>query len=224
MANPPGSNEIQYKDFIVADCGRAVTLRFALKGSNNTATFSDSFITAISRPTCTECYPATVCSDNHAIRLLTITKGGEQLPDKSGTSFDVVCNEESFDGKTFIKNVIFENFNLQYNEPALSACGNNVLFIPHSGGHSMISSTNTFKSKCNNCSIGAFGKFPKPSSSKLGWKGGCGDMFCTGRNNYLIEDHDGDLMGSPGTLVANNSAIGDGLGCTFYDFMNGHHC
>ena len=76
MANPPGTSEIQYKDLIIADSHRAVTLRTGDVSTDTTAKFSDSFITAISRPTCTECYPATYCSGTHAVRLLTVARNG----------------------------------------------------------------------------------------------------------------------------------------------------
>jgi hypothetical protein len=67
--------------------------------------------------------------------------------------------------------------------------------------------------------------FTPPIQAFLGWFGGCGSILCTGKNNYLIHDHTGHLLGSPSILLANNSEIGDKTeGCTFIPEINGHHC
>ena len=57
--------------------------------------------------------------------------------------------------------------------------------------------------------MNAMAYFSPPNRAQLGWLGGCGDIQCTGKNNYLIHDHSGDLLGSPSILLANNSAIGN---------------
>jgi hypothetical protein len=49
------------------------------------------------------------------------------------------------------------------------------------------------------------GYFTPPFTGYLGWLGGCGDLLCTGNNNYLIHDHTGHLLGTPSILLANNS-------------------
>lgn len=67
--------------------------------------------------------------------------------------------------------------------------------------------------------------FSPPNPRELGWSGGCGNLLCTGKNNYLIHDHTGDLLGAPGILLANNSVIGDNTeGCTYIPEINGHYC
>ena len=80
IASSGGTHELRLKNFIMADCGRAVTLRFGLGGRHNDLTgyFEDSFITAISRPSCSECYGngAIDCRGNHAVRLLAVTING----------------------------------------------------------------------------------------------------------------------------------------------------
>ena len=50
IASPAGNSQVIFENFIVADCGRAATLRFGREGTDNTAYFRNSFITAISRP------------------------------------------------------------------------------------------------------------------------------------------------------------------------------
>ena len=69
------------------------------------------------------------------------------------------------------------------------------------------------------------GRFDAPRKSGLGWSGGCGNILCTGRNNYLIEDFSGTLFNTSGVILANNSWIGDNTPeCTFHPVMNGYFC
>ena len=59
----------------------------------------------------------------------------------------------------------------------------------------------------------------------MGWFGGCGDIVCTGFNNYLIQDFDGGFLGTKGTIMPNNKAIGDNeAGCTYSANMNAYSC
>ena len=89
----------------------------------------------------------------------------------------------------------------------------------------MTGSHHLSNTRCNNCSLNAFAFFPRPAPNGNSWFGGCGNIFCTGMNNYLIHDWDGDFLGQPGILLANNSVIGDNsYRCTKIDEMNGHHC
>jgi len=67
--------------------------------------------------------------------------------------------------------------------------------------------------------------FTPPDQNSLGWSGGCGSILCTGKNNYLINDQTGHLLGSPSVLLANNSVIGDNTdNCTAVPMINGHIC
>lgn len=64
----------------MADNGRGVTLKFGASegGANHTAYLYDSYISAVSRPSCTECYASgsTSCSGNIGIRMLTASANG----------------------------------------------------------------------------------------------------------------------------------------------------
>lgn len=62
----------------MADVGRGVGLRFGNEGDDRTAFFQNSFISAISRPNCIECYgdSAIDCTNNYAIKMLAITING----------------------------------------------------------------------------------------------------------------------------------------------------
>jgi hypothetical protein len=37
----------------------------------------------------------------------------------------------------------------------------------------------------------------------------CGEIACTGKNNYYIQDHDGHFFGSIASLVPNTSFVDD---------------
>lgn len=64
ICNPPSTSRLVFSKFMLADNQRAATLRFAgdLNSADNTAIVSDSFITAVSRPTCTYCYGSSALS------------------------------------------------------------------------------------------------------------------------------------------------------------------
>lgn len=143
IASSGGTSVLRLRNFIIADSGRAATLRFGIPGRHQrdlTAYFDDSFITAISRPSCTECYGggANDCSGNYAVKLLAVTVNGESLPGQSGTKYDTICKEEQFDCKAFLTNITFENYNQRYGE--LPQCSSNVVFKSHPIAHALTGS------------------------------------------------------------------------------------
>lgn len=78
VTSSPGTKKLMFEDFIIADSGRAVTLRMGGEGDDQTAYFKDSYITAISRPSCTNCYGsgAIDCTNNQGVRMLAVTVNG----------------------------------------------------------------------------------------------------------------------------------------------------
>jgi len=84
-----------FNQFLMADNGRSITLKIGdSEGrTNHTAFLYNSYISAVSRPTCTECYgsSATVCSGNHGMRMFVPSANGEQTPKKFNSGFDVIC-------------------------------------------------------------------------------------------------------------------------------------
>ena len=78
IASSPSTHEIVFEDFIIADSGRGITLRFGKEGDDRTAYLRNSFITAISRPSCSNCYGGSNidCTDNFALRMLAVTVNG----------------------------------------------------------------------------------------------------------------------------------------------------
>lgn len=64
---------------MIADSVRGITLRYgSADGDDMSAFFTNSYISAISRPECTECYGlnATNCTDGAGVRMLTVTVNG----------------------------------------------------------------------------------------------------------------------------------------------------
>jgi len=64
----------------MADNKRSITLKLGgIEGkTNHTAYVYDSYITALSRPTCSECYgpTATSCTGNQGVRMFTPSANG----------------------------------------------------------------------------------------------------------------------------------------------------
>jgi hypothetical protein len=229
ICGPPSITTIKLERFIMADNIRSVTLKLGASegGDNHTAFLSNSYITAISRPNCTQCYgpSAITCSNTHGMRMLTASANGEVLPAKFGPGFDVICKQPVYDSKSFLTNVVFDSFRQNYSESALTNCGNNFAFKPHSSAFDMVGGVNLFSSQCTNCDSNSYLKAPVPDPTQLGWFGGCGDLLCTGFQNYLVQDHDGSFFGVRGTIIANNSAVGAGeTGCSFSAPMNAYYC
>lgn len=198
----------------MADNGRGATLKVgASEGKNNhTAYFSNSYITPVSRPNCSYCYGsgATSCVNNIGLRMFTASANGEVMPGKFGSGFDVVCKQPVYDSKAFLTNVIFDNFKQSYNGTSVAAkCMNNFVFRPHTGGFDMVGGHYLTDCNCTNCDTGSYVISDAPDPSQLGWFGGCGDILCTGKQNYIITDWTGGFLGSPATIIANNSVIGN---------------
>lgn len=118
----------------------------------------------------------------------------------------------------------FDNFRQSYTGN-LTSCSNNFVFIPHSGATDLTGSHHLTQTTCNNCDTNSYAYFSPPHNVRLDWFGGCGKLLCTGMNNYIIQDHDGSFLGFAGTLIANNSVIGNAeAGCVANSVMNGHVC
>ena len=108
-------------------------------------------------------------------------------------NYDQLCKEETLDSKAYLYNVAFDNYKLDYSAMGLP-CSNNVLFKDNPLATDLIGSAYLWNSTCSNCDFDAISYFDPPIAAHLGWFGGCGNMLCTGRNNYLLQDHTGTLF------------------------------
>ena len=75
---PADTVTTMFKNFIMADNGRGLTFRIGGSSDDKTSYLNDSYITAMARPNCSQCYgpTATDCVGNHGIRMLTTGKNG----------------------------------------------------------------------------------------------------------------------------------------------------
>jgi len=78
MLNPPSTVTTKFKNFILADNIRSMTIRIGGNSDEKTAYVYDSYIAGIARPNCPKCYGLTTndCSGNHGVRLLTTGSNG----------------------------------------------------------------------------------------------------------------------------------------------------
>lgn len=125
------------------------------------------------------------------------------MPSKYGLNYDTICKVEVFDAKAFLENITFAYYKQTYTE--LPQCSGNVIFKPHTLAHDLTGSHHLTNVSCTDCAMNAMAYFSPPDPNGLTWFGGCGSILCTGKNNYLIHDHTGHLLGSPSILLANNS-------------------
>ena len=179
------------------------------------------------RPNCPTCYSPekiSYCAGGYAVRMFVATISGENFPlIKKATGHDVICTRESFDFKAFVEDVTFENY--LYENADIPYCSGMSVFRRHNLASDGTGSHNLINTQCINCEEKSWAYFEKPSVGWRGWFGGCGELDCTGPNNYLIYDQDGTFTGSPSQLLANNSVIGEHEeSCTLIQEMNGHWC
>lgn len=148
------------------------------------------------------------------------------MPSSFGDLIQGFTGPEVMDANAWIYNTTFANYKVNYSNTNLSGCNSNNLFEVHPSADSSIGNHHFFNTTCTNCQVGSYGYFAPPIASNLGSEGGCGNILCTGRNNYLLYDHDGSLLGSTGgIIIPNNSIIGDKLSdCVSHPEINGHIC
>ena len=177
-----------------------------MEGTDRALTFSDSYITQISRPSCTICYGNNKigCSSNSALRAFTVTINGETYPTSYDAGFDVICKHEAFDAKAFIKNVVFDSYRQNYSEANLAQCSKNVVLTTHPSAADLVGGHYFWNSSCTNCQFEAMAIFDPPKLSDLGWSGGCGNITCTGKKNYFLMDHTATLFPGGGVLLPSN--------------------
>lgn len=229
ICGPPSTTRLVFKNFIMVDNQRGATLKFGNGegGSNHTGIFTNSYISAISRPDCAECYGdnAIACTNSIGLRLLSASANGEILPAKFGPGFDVICKQELYENKVYMTNVTFDHFNKTYLGTVGSVCRDNFVFRGNGGAFDSTADTNLFNVTCTNCDKESYLYADQNSPNQIGWFGGCGDILCTGRSNYLIVDWNGTFLGFPGTIIPNNTVIGSNEpNCNPSSHMNAHIC
>lgn len=197
MGNPPSTNLLQYKFFTLADNQRSLVLKHgfgSLNHDNNSVVLASSWISALARPSCSYCYGnlATDCISNQGIQMMASTINGSSISSTLAdydTNFDRIDKPAGLDSKAFINSVTFDNFKQSY--VGFNECGNNVIFKPHPDAYELIGSHYLTNSASIGCDLSANAFFTPPTNKSLG----CGDIDCTGRNNYIVQDRSGHLFG-----------------------------
>ncbi len=180
--------------------------------TNHTALLTNSYVSTLSRPDCDYCYGSTAlrCSDNVGVRAFSASANGELMPKKFGPGYDVICKQQLYQAKAYLTNVTFDAFRQSYTStPVGSKCSKNFAFKPHAGTFSASGDHNLFDVHCTNCDTSSYIYAEPNHKSDLGWFGGCGDIICTGKSNYLIIDWDGTFLGFKGTIIPNNTVIAE---------------
>jgi len=79
------------------------------------------------------------------------------------------------------------------------------MFRPHTGASDSVGGHSLFNCSVNNSDTLSYLLSDAPNPNFLGWFGGCGDIMCTGKQNYLIQDFTGTFLGFKGIIVPNNT-------------------
>jgi hypothetical protein len=162
MANPStAAIKMVYQDVIFTDNQRGITLRYGHDIDDNTMVVKNSYFAGYSRPDCPTCYSEKkikYCRNGYAIRMFAATIRGEGFPlIKRNTGFDVICNRQAFDMKSFFDNVTFENY--RDSNPTVPYCTDMSVFRRHDIASDITASVYLTKSPCINCEQNAWGWF-----------------------------------------------------------------
>lgn len=159
-----------------ADNHRGITLRYANDIDDNTLKLRDSYFTGFSRPECPSCYgndKISYCRGGYAVRMFTATVSGENFPlIKKNTEHDTICTRQALDMKSFLDNVVFENYLHTNND--VPYCAEMNVFKRHVGASDITASAYLTNTKCINCEKDAWAYFDQPDTGWRGWMGGCG--------------------------------------------------
>lgn len=154
--------------------------------------------------------------------MLSVSSNGNTLPINSRTIFDEITKPQLFEHNALIMNVIFDSFMQVY--PSVQACGSNFVFRPHAQAYDSVAPHILAGCSCLNCDSNSFAKCDANDPQLASWMGGCGDMVCTGKSNYIISDKDGGFLTFKGVIIP-NSVIGEGeASCSYSSPMNGYVC
>lgn len=114
-----------------------------------------------------------------------------------------------FDAKAYLYNVIFDSYRQTYTGAIANLCSNNFVFKTYHDAIDYVAGHNLFNCSCTNCDTSSYALCDPNLDNQLGWFGGCGDILCTGKQNYLIHDFTGSFFPFKGIIIPNNPTIGN---------------
>ena len=225
---------IQASNMILAENSIGTNIMIAGDRKNNSIFHKNMVFISLARKDCTECYAnSNMCEDQIAFRLAAIQVSGEEYPlhfKKSPLEIVNLCKEGAFDKKAYLNNVEFINYRMSYGEKIWAKCNSNRLFTTLKQATDGSASLFISDTVCKNCEKESFVKWFEPDKNKIGWKGGCGNMVCTGQRNILISDLDGKLF-NKGNVGSQLIPFIPGIdfskfpGCYNYSkYWNGYEC
>jgi len=97
-----------------------ISLRMNHEGNDNSGFFRNSYVAAVARLDCPDCFNALSGSENFCrgkgVQMMVSTQVGQNVPLKSNPlgEYDVICTSEVFDSRCYVSNVVFENFRTVY--------------------------------------------------------------------------------------------------------------
>lgn len=94
ISNPMDTTELNFDHFVLVDNERGATLRFSDTQDDalHVARLTNSYISALSRPTCTYCYgtSAILCNNNIGVQLLSVSGDGQFFPFNNPLKYDEI--------------------------------------------------------------------------------------------------------------------------------------
>lgn len=187
------------------------------------------FLTALARPDCPKCYNSKEKCSNMKVSFYAVNQvKGRTFPGKGEPPLhDLnVCNMSPVDSKTYKKDLIIENYRMSYPEDSIfKECENNIVLDTFGGMIDNAADQILTNVACNNCQKESLVRFMDPNPKKASWKGGCGELVCTGKRNLMVTDTDGKFMGKNGVsvLVPNGSGVKHPK-CKKIKAWNGYEC
>ena len=187
------------------------------------------FVTALAIPSCAKCYKNSSEFSNQIAGYFSPSTIGGRFPIVPFPHFSlmVVCKASPPDAKTWVSNVIFENFRSDYKDHEVAHwrdVKSNVVYktfntSPDLGADQILRNT-----VCNNCQNEALVYFQKPDEKKVGWKSGCGSLVCTGKRNIILTDDDGKFLGRKGQIIPDYEGYKSLPNCKSVPGTNSLHC
>ena len=162
----------------------------------NAHEFRNIWMSALARPDCVECYALNtenICKNNDGYYTALATNGFFIPSKKKALNSNVTCIRELTQSSIFWYDSVFQNYRDTYT--GFPNCGNNHLYTVKDDFEDSVSGNYVSNVTCENCEESALFHFKNPDKTLIGWKGGCGEIVCSGKSNHLFHDLTGNLLG-----------------------------
>lgn len=220
--------EINIQRIIFAENNVGTNIWMASASDDNNIRFNKIIFLALARPNCNYCYAiAGSCSYQKAIAIPIVQDSGNSLSISSDTSEGLLIQntDAALDSKLILKDVQFINYKLNYISDInknFRLCKNNLIFeqpiVADQSTRIYLHHTTT-----NNSEFSSFIKLKNPPEQYLYWRGGCGNLNCSGNKNWILTDSDGFFFTQPSQIIPLNDGI-KFPSCVLVNEWNGYLC